>query len=48
MASIAKRIPEGLLNGILRKFGALIFDKIFPSGVPSYFSAAVYAEITKK
>ena len=46
MASIAKSIAEGLLNGILGKFGALIFDKIFPSGhsVPSYFGA-VYAEI---
>ena len=46
MASIAITLANGLLSGIAGKVGALIFDKVFPPGVPSYFSQ-VYDEIRK-
>ena len=46
MAEIATSLATGLLEGIAGKVGALIFDKVFPPGVPSYFDQ-VYNEIKK-
>jgi hypothetical protein len=43
---IAKNLAGGLVSGIGDKIGALIFDAIFPPGVPSYFDE-VYREIRK-
>lgn len=41
-----KNLATGVASGIGGKIGALIFDAIFPPGVPSYFDQ-VYAEIRK-
>ena len=46
IASIAKLLAQGLLSGVAGKVGVLIFNAIFPSGMPDYFDA-VYAEIEK-
>lgn len=46
ITDIAKDLAKGLLSGIAGKLGALIFDKIFPPGIPDYFGA-VYSEIKK-
>lgn len=43
---IARSLGEGLLSGFAGQIGALIFNAIFPPGVPSYFDA-VYQEIRK-
>lgn len=42
--SIAKDLGSGLVSGIAGKIGALIFEAIFPPGVPDYFDE-VYKEI---
>jgi hypothetical protein len=42
--TVAKSLGTGLVSGIGGKIGALIFDAVFPPGVPSYFDE-VYAEI---
>lgn len=43
---IASQLAEALLKGIGGKVGALIFDEIFPTGVPGYFNE-VYAEVAR-
>ena len=42
--SIAKRLGGGLVDGIAGTIGGLIFEAIFPPGVPDYFDD-VYKEI---
>lgn len=44
LGDIAKSLSTGLLGGVAGKIGALIFDAIFPPGVPDYFDE-VYAKI---
>lgn len=44
--NLAKGLAGGLVNGVLGTIGALIFNSIFPPGVPSYFGE-VYKEITR-
>lgn len=46
VSDIAKSLATGLLKGIGGKVGALIFNKIFPPGIPSYFNG-VYKQIEK-
>ena len=46
ITSIAKSLAQGLLSGAAGRVGVLIFDAIFPPGMPDYFDA-VYAEIEK-
>lgn len=46
VGQIARDLASGLVSGVGGQIGALIFDAILPSGVPSYFDA-VYVEITK-
>jgi len=42
--SIAKKLGSGLVDGIAGTIGGLIFEAIFPPGVPDYFDE-VYKEI---
>ncbi|WP_165679315.1 hypothetical protein [Metapseudomonas otitidis] len=44
--SIAQSLGTGLVSGFGGKIGALMFDSIFPSGVPNYFDQ-VYEQIKK-
>lgn len=46
VSSIAKTLGEGLLSGVLGNVAVLMFNSIFPSGVPDYFDA-VYKEIER-
>lgn len=46
MGNLAKSFGSGLVSGIGGQFGALIFNAIFPPGVPDYFGQ-VYQEIGK-
>ena len=46
VGDIAKSLATGLLSGIGGKIGVLIFNAIFPPGVPSYFNE-VYKQIEK-
>ena len=43
---IAKTLGEGLLSGVLGNVAVLMFNSIFPPGVPDYFDA-VYKEIER-
>ena len=43
---IAKILGEGLLSGIMGNLAVVMFNSIFPSGVPDYFDA-VYKEIER-
>lgn len=43
---IAKSLATGLLSGIAGKIGVLIFNEIFPPGIPSYFDE-VYKQIER-
>lgn len=43
-SSIAKKIGGGLISGVAGTIGSLIFESIFPPGVPDYFDE-VYKEI---
>ena len=44
VSDIAKSLATGLVSGITGKIGVLIFNEIFPPGIPSYFEE-VYKEI---
>lgn len=46
VSDIAKSLATGLVSGIAGKIGVLIFNEIFPPGIPSYFEE-VYKEIER-
>jgi len=46
VTSIAKTLDEGLLSGVLGNVAVLLFNSIFPPGVPDHFDA-VYKEIER-
>lgn len=46
VSDIAKSLATGLLSGIGGRIGVLIFNEIFPPGIPSYFDE-VYKQIER-